>query len=159
MSTSELCPCGNTKAYSDCCAPLHQGETFATTAEQLMRSRYSAFSRGQIDYLVATLHPSVRELSDRTSLVETVKNCEWLKLDVLKTSGGSGDETEGEVEFVAFYREEGIKFLREKSRFIKENGHWYYINGKTIKHSLPGRNSPCWCGSGKKRKKCHADAE
>ncbi len=155
MPTIEHCPCNNAATYADCCEPLHKGVRKAETAEQLMRSRFSAYSKGQVDYLVATLHPSKRGESDRQSLLNTVENCQWLMLDVLDVSEGSATENLGFVEFVAYFKEKVIGAQRERSRFIKEDGLWFYVDGEIKKPNFPGRNEPCWCGSGKKTKKCH----
>ncbi len=155
MTPHERCPCGKPEAYQACCAPLHQGMKKAETAEQLMRSRYTAFSQGQVDYLIATLHPSKRSESTHRSLLDTLENCQWLKLEILDTSDGSAEDESGFVEFVAYFKEREFGALRERSRFIKEDGIWFYVDGDIKKPKLPGRNEPCWCGSGKKVKKCH----
>ncbi len=156
MTTIEQCPCGSLKAYEDCCAPLHQGDKKAKTAEQLMRSRFSAFSKAHVDYLIATLHPSKRSVTDRNSIQSAVTNCQWLKLSIIDISNSSLDNSESFVEFLAYYEEKGYRVLQERSRFIRENGIWFYVDGETKKPTLPGRNELCWCGSGKKVKKCHA---
>jgi SEC-C motif-containing protein len=153
---NDRCPCGRDLPYENCCAPLHQGKAKAETAEQLMRSRYSAFSKGLVDYLIKTLHPAKRTESDRLSLAKTIDNTQWLKLEILETVAGMADDTEGAVEFMAYYESDNKHgAMREKSRFIKEEGDWFYVDGQQKKPVYPGRNDPCWCGSGKKFKKCH----
>ena len=131
-----------------------------------MRSRYSAFHEGKIDYLIATLHPSKRQVTDRETLGRVVATTTWSGLRILAVDGGTeGDET-GQVEFVAYYCESGAskgqdgstKQLHERSRFIKEDGRWFYLSGdQESLRPVPklGRNDLCWCGSGKKSKKCH----
>lgn len=155
MTTNDHCPCGQDVPYADCCEPLHKGAGKATTAERLMRSRYAAFAKGQVDYLLETLHPSKRNETDRNALTRTLQNTSWLKLSILESVGGREADTEGIVEFVAFYESDNIDAMRERSRFLKENGVWYYVDGQFKKPDFPGRNDPCWCGSGKKSKKCH----
>lgn len=124
-----------------------------------MRSRYSAFHLGKIDYLIATLHPSKRQITDRESLAQTLSTTTWIGLRILATDGGTADESDGWVEFVASFREGGVaKQLHERSRFIQEDGRWFYLDGEyenLLPVPKPGRNDPCWCGSEKKYKKCH----
>ncbi len=132
-----------------------------------MRSRYSAFHEGEIDYLIATLHPSKRQATDRESLARTVSTTTWTGLRILAVEGGTEGEDTGQVEFVAYHSEAGgaakhpdrvTKELHERSRFVKEDGRWLYLSGiheNLLPVPKPGRNDPCWCGSGKKYKKCH----
>ena len=145
------------KTYNECCAPLHQGVKKAETAEQLMRSRFSAFSKAKVDYLIATLHPSKRSDNDRGSLQNAVTTCQWLKLKIIDISNDSADNGLSFVEFLVYYKEKGYRAFQERSKFIQEDGSWFYVDGETKKPKLPGRNDPCWCGSGKKVKKCHAE--
>ncbi len=161
------CPCASGQLYDSCCEPFHLDLGSAPTAERLMRSRYSAFHEGKIDYLIATLHASKRQLTDRDDLARVVSTTTWTGLRVLAVDGGTeGDET-GHVEFVAYYCESGAakhqagttKQLHERSRFVKEDGRWFYLSGDHESlRPIPklGRNDPCWCGSGKKYKKCHS---
>lgn len=120
-----------------------------------MRSRYAAFHEGEIDYLIETLHPSKRSASDRQSLANTSQNCDWLKLQIHEVENGTEEDESGFVEFSAYFKEKNFGVFREKSRFVKENGLWFYIEGEIKKPHLPGRNDPCWCGSDRKYKKCH----
>jgi SEC-C motif-containing protein len=118
------CPCLSGLTYDDCCGRLHAGLATAQTAEQLMRSRYSAFAVGDAVYLLQTWHPTTRpsslELDDRR----------WYRLDVLATRAGSPFETEGVVEFEAFYRTSGgAGSQHETSRFAREGGLWFYVDG------------------------------
>jgi len=119
------CPCDSGLAYGDCCARWHAGlaeAMFAPTPEALMRSRYSAYVLGLIDYLLATWHPST---SPGELELAPVK---WLGLQV-RHAQASGDA--GVVEFVARYRDNGRGVrLHEISRFVRENGRWTYIDGQ-----------------------------
>jgi SEC-C motif-containing protein len=100
------------------------GKTTAATAEQLMRSRYSAFAVGDEAYLLRTWHPTTRPAD-----VEFDPNQRWTGLEVLGTTGGGVLHREGTVEFRAHYHESGHAHeLRENSRFVRENGHWVYLN-------------------------------
>lgn len=146
------CPCRSGRPYADCCAPCHRGEIVPASAEQLMRSRYTAFVLGRVDYLVATLHPRQRQPDDGQVLMQTMEQTRWLGLIVLQEQ--QGDE-EAFVEFIAFYDDNGLAQLHERSRFRRENGRWYYVDGEFLPPVRLGRNEPCFCGSGKKFKRCH----
>ena len=91
---SDLCPCGLGDPYDACCGRLHRGEAFAATAEQLMRSRYSAFAVGDLDYLLAPWHPSTRPAE--LALDDELR---WVRLDVQDVRGGGFLDATGEVEF------------------------------------------------------------
>src|SRR4051794_15063507 len=95
---SPRCPCGTGLRLAECCGPLHEGTTTAATAEQLMRSRYSAFAVGDAGYLSATWHPDTRPRS-----VELDPDVRWTGLDVLASTRGSMLDAEGTVEFTAHY--------------------------------------------------------
>lgn len=154
--TDELaCPCGSKKNYSECCEPLICGKSAAQTAQQLMRSRYSAFCKREVDYLIATWHPSRRHEINRESLLKTAESCDWLSLSILNTVEGESSDLQGEVEFLAIFKKDKLGAMQERSLFSKERGQWFYLDGVQKKPTLPGRNDPCWCGSGKKSKKCH----
>ncbi len=126
------CPCGSGQTYVQCCGPWHSGLEqghHAPTAEALMRSRYSAYGLGLIDYLLATWHGSTApgELE-----LEPVK---WLGLEV-RHAQESGDA--GVVEFVARLRDNGRgQRLHEISRFVREARRWYYIDGQIISDDSP----------------------
>ena len=149
MMSLELCPCGSGKNYAACCEPFLKNEAQPATPEQLMRSRYSAFATGNIDYLIATHHPSKHKADDRQTLGDTIAESEWLSLRVLNAGANT-------VEFVAFHRtNKQIGQLHEKSDFVFQNGRWYYLSGVILPAIKVDRNDPCWCGSGRKLKKCH----
>ena len=125
LGARAACPCGSGQTYADCCGLWHaqfdQGE-FAPTPEALMRSRYSAYVLGLIDYLLATWHPSTSPGELELSPVK------WLGLEVrhAQASGAAGV-----VEFVARYRDGGRAVrLHEISRFVREDGRWTYIDGQ-----------------------------
>jgi SEC-C motif-containing protein len=127
-----------------------------------MRSRYSAFVCGEIEYLSESLHPQHRDDHDVAATRRWAGSADWLGLEIRATEAGGVDDTEGTVEFIASYRESGVvRNHHEVSRFSKEDGRWYYVDGdvpkvETYRKEQPkvGRNDPCPCGSGKKYKKC-----
>jgi SEC-C motif domain protein len=122
------CPCGTGLPYDDCCGPLHAGVAPAATAEQLMRSRYSAFALGDPGYLLATWHTTTRPRSLR--LDEGVR---WTGLDVLATTGGRLLDAEGTVEFRAHSRTAGRSGTQhERSRFVREDRLWRYLDGVSM---------------------------
>ncbi|MBE0489990.1 MAG: YchJ family protein [Halomonas sp.] len=146
-SSADGCPCGSGQSLAQCCGRFHAGEP-APTPEALMRSRYSAFALDLTGYLLESWHASTRpaELApDPTT--------RWLRLEVLE-SGEEGDS--GQVHFRATFRE-GRRFavLEEASRFLREAGRWYYLDGSPrVTRLKPGRNEACPCGSGRKFKAC-----
>ncbi len=156
------CPCGSDQSYSECCEPLIKGTRSAGTAEELMRSRYCAYAKTEIAYLLQTTHPELRKDSDEKSMRNWSRNSEWHKLEVIETNDGGPDDSEGQVEFIAHYSEKGVKKIHhERASFIKEDNTWFFKDAETIKpqqyiRPTPkvGRNEPCPCGSGKKHKKC-----
>jgi len=116
------CPCGG-NAYAQCCGRFHQGAP-AATAEQLMRSRYSAYALGLMEYVHRTWHPSTRPPLDELTHDPAAK---WLGLEV-RQQQENGDQAT--VEFVARYKIGGRAHrLHETSRFVRENGRWFYIDG------------------------------
>jgi len=134
------CPCGG-GAYVSCCGPLIAGEQLALTAEQLMRSRYSAFALAAkdpkaIEHLLRT-HPETGQTAAarRKALKETCRNIQWLSLKVLDCQDGSPLDKHGTVTFEARWRDrdrrEGV--LRECSRFCRgESGEWLYLEALSL---------------------------
>jgi len=158
MKANALCPCCSNKPFHACCEPYLKQASKPHSAEQLMRSRFSAFCLQDADYLIATLHPSQRNPNDKQQLVESFKQTRWFKLTIQDTSIDALEEN-ATVNFIARFEENNALFeLHEKSNFIKETQQWYYVNGNTHVKAIsltPKRNEPCWCNSGLKFKKCH----
>lgn len=122
------CPCCSGKTYEHCCKPFHTKEKFATTAEALMRSRFSTFAIPNGVYLMKTTLPSKRKLHNTKDLDDWGKINEWTKLEIVKTSG------KNLVEFKAFYTDENgtPQIHHEISLFEKLNNRWYYVSGKFL---------------------------
>ena len=117
------CPCLSGLPYEECCGPLHRGENVATTAERLMRSRYSAFVVGDIDYLLATWHPSGRPAS-----LELDTDIRWLGLEIVGRTGGGMLEDRGTVDFRARYSVDGVRGEQaENSLFVRADRRWLYV--------------------------------
>ncbi len=122
------CYCGSKKAYIDCCEIAHKNNGTTETAEQLMRSRYSAFVLANGDYLMETHHTSTRPIKEKKAIVKWAKSVQWIKLEVVSTSKGQPNDTEGAVTFNAFFYENGkVDVIHEKSAFVKENNQWKYL--------------------------------
>jgi SEC-C motif-containing protein len=158
----EKCPCGSGLKYSECCEPLIKGVRAATTAEQLMRSRYSAYAKVEIEYLRESLHPDQRGDYDPKGTRRWAESAKWERLEVIGTEAGGPEDEEGIVEFIATFTEDGAKRdHHERAKFKKVEGRWFFESGeavvrKPVVRESPkiGRNEPCTCGSGKKYKKC-----
>ena len=122
------CYCGQNKTYKDCCEVFHLNHGKTETAQQLMRSRYSAFVLANGDYLMQTHRSSTRPISEKKAIVKWAKSVEWIKLEILETTKGLEHDDEGTVTFNAyFYDNKSIDVIHEKSAFIKENNKWYYL--------------------------------
>ncbi len=125
-----------------------------------MRSRYVAFTLGDIDYIEKTTDPSARETFDRNGTADWANHSEWLGLEIIKASEGQKGNSTAIVEFIARYKYDGqLREHHERSDFKKRGGQWYFLDGKIVQEpvrSAPkiGPNEPCSCGSGKKYKKC-----
>ncbi len=169
------CICGNRRTFSNCCEPYLKSSTAegssAPTAEALMRSRYTAFVLGNIDYLIATHHADYRP-NNCTDLQQTLRTTQWVNLIVLNTQKGQRKDKSGTVEFVAAYRpkqlsalsatkasdsesSDALAQLHERSRFVREESRWFYTEGDRLPPYQPKRAQPCWCGSDLKFKQCH----
>ena len=123
------CPCGSGRDYAQCCGPLHEGAP-AADAEALMRSRYSAYALGLGRYLRDSWHASTRPAD--FDLGASDPPATWLGLSV-KCHQQTGVDT-AEVEFIARYRIGGGSAVRlhERSRFQRDHGHWFYLDGQHL---------------------------
>ena len=159
---TDLCPCGSGMAYADCCEGIIRGTAKAATAEQLMRARYTAYVKHEIDFIINTCE-SGEDIAkiDRKATEDWSRNSVWHGLKILRTEkGGEGDD-EGVVEFEAEYTSKRMKDTHhEVATFKRVAGEWLYSQGAVKAQTVVregrkiGRNEPCPCGSGKKYKNC-----
>jgi SEC-C motif domain protein len=125
QDAADACPCGSGGGYEACCGRYLEGDLLPGTAEQLMRSRYTAFTLARADYLRDTWHTSTRPPSIGFDPAQ-----HWLGLKILSTQEGSAVDVQGWVEFVARSKSGGRAHrLHERSRFVREGGRWYYVDG------------------------------
>jgi SEC-C motif-containing protein len=129
MTDNDTCPCGSGNLYAACCGRFISGAQHAATAEQLMRSRYTAYARGDERYLLATWHATTKP--EQLSLAQQPAP-RWLGLKVVRTEAGGANDDSGVVDFIARYKIGGkAERLHEASRFIRQEGRWYYVDGET----------------------------
>jgi SEC-C motif-containing protein len=161
------CPCGSGLEFDRCCGPLIRGAP-ADTPQALMRSRYTAYVVGDMQYLAATQDRACNPDFDPRATARWNKDVVWKEMRVLAVSGGGAEDTAGTVEFQAFFEKAGrAGRIHEISRFEKKRGRWLYFDGQpgasvadapapppAPKRNKTGRNEPCPCGSGKKYKRC-----
>lgn len=118
------CPCGSGDVFGGCCRPLLDGAP-APTAERLMRSRYTAFSLHDAEYLRESWHPTTRPPE-----IEFESDLEWRRLLIVDTVEGGPFDRSGIVEFEAFWRQGDVRgSLRERSRFVRDDRYWAYVDG------------------------------
>lgn len=182
------CPCGSRRNYEECCGRYISGAELPPTAEALMRSRFTAFTRGEFAYIGETFADPKERDAHAKGAEDWAKSGTFKRLQVLGTHQGGPRDTKGIVEFVASYTQDGVGWdHHETSHFEKDaTGRWRYAGGDghrhregethhhhghhghhghgnvghTLRREGPkvGRNDPCPCGSGQKYKKCHGAA-
>lgn len=159
---NNLCPCGSGKSYSECCEPIIKGNAKATTAEALMRARYTSYVKQEIDFIINTCEEGdkIAEI-DRKATEDWSKNSTWHGLKILNTEKGTPSDEEGIVEFEATYTANHLRDVHHETAYFKKiNGDWMYSVGNLKTTTVVregrkiGRNEPCPCGSGKKYKAC-----
>lgn len=127
---SNFCPCGSGQPYANCCEPIISGKKDATTALELMRSRYTAFTLADGDYLLRSHAAKTRPVKDRKNIERWAKSVTWIGLSILSTQAGEPNDETGYVEFKATFVENGQPGqIHEKSLFHRENGKWVYVSG------------------------------
>ena len=127
------CPCQSGKEYEACCGPIINGSQAAPTAEALLRSRYSAFAKCEIDYLKESLHPDHRADFDPAATRDLAENSEWINLQIINSSGGGKDDEEGIVEFIVTFGRHGLNHQHhERGQFNRHDGKWYYTDGEHV---------------------------
>nr|WP_320131217.1 YchJ family metal-binding protein [uncultured Holophaga sp.] len=129
---SRPCPCTSKRLYPQCCEPYLTGKKVPETAEQLMRSRFSAYAMQRPDYLIATTAAKERAELDAEELKAYCKEIKCISLKVISTEGGGKSDREGKVLFHASLQYGGRRVLhRELSTFTREEGRWVYVDGET----------------------------
>lgn len=126
------CYCCSGETFETCCQPLLVRERHAQTALELMRSRYSAYATGTIDYILETTHASTRHQYNPKDLMEWATENQWLQLEIIAKKMGGVNDVKGYVEFKAHFMDPNHKKLihLEDSTFVKENGKWYFVRGE-----------------------------
>jgi len=131
ISPNTQCPCGSSKKYKKCCKPFHEGSN-PKTAEQLMRSRFCAYSLSNVDYIIKTTHQNNQDYNLDTitwekDILNFCKYTDFVRLEIFETIEGLD---ESYVSFKAILKQENIDTsFTEKSRFLKVDGKWLYIDG------------------------------
>lgn len=128
------CYCFSGGNYTDCCQPFIEGKTKPQTAEELMRSRFSAYAVCAVEYLLRSTHPSVRKHHNATEIETWAKSNSWEKLIIISKSDGEAKDKNGTVEFKAYFLDENgqPQIHHELSNFRKELGKWFFVDGKVF---------------------------
>lgn len=131
ISPNTQCPCGSLKKYKKCCKPFHDGSN-AKTAEQLMRSRFTAYSINNAEYIINTTHSDNQDYTLNTqSWKKDIMNfsdyTDFIKLDIFECIEG---EEESFVNFRATLKQDNLDAsFNENSRFLKVGKKWLYVDG------------------------------
>ncbi|MHA7840479.1 MAG: YchJ family protein [Gammaproteobacteria bacterium] len=153
------CPCGSQQPYAACCEAYLLGKEKVPRAEALLRARYTAYTKKNIDYIAKTTGGEAATEFNRDEAERWAKQATWKGLHIIKQN--ASDEYHATIEFVVHYSIDNAEYdLHERSYFSAESGEWLYIAGEypqvtteRVENKI-GRNEPCSCGSGKKYKKC-----
>lgn len=123
------CFCGKSKAFFECCQPYILGVSLPSTAEELMRSRYSAFSTGSLAYLIQTTHPECRDAGLANSIMGWISQVSsWDRLEILSARKGGPKDDRGWVEFRVYFHQNGVpQIMKENSEFSRVEGRWVYL--------------------------------
>jgi len=125
------CPCGSYTKYHRCCGPYLEGSSIPTTPEELMRSRYTAFTKADTEYLVKTMRGMPLEDFDSQATKAWAEAVTWVGLTVINAPHPEKDIAS--VEFIARYKENGNEHrIHEVSTFQKVTGKWFYVKGMHI---------------------------
>ncbi|MBL9199957.1 MAG: SEC-C domain-containing protein [Opitutaceae bacterium] len=157
LASSAACPCGSGRPFGDCCEPLLAQRSKAATAEELMRSRFTAHVVGHHLHLHRTYLETARQPFVEEPEGEAVK---WTRL-VIRSHEANVRPDVSYVDFTAYFEAKGAEHpMHEKSEFHRIGGEWFFVRpireGPAPVRAAPkaGRNDPCTCGSGKKFKHC-----
>ena len=125
------CHCCSGINFEDCCHPFLAGIKLASTAEALMRSRYTAYVVVDVNYIIATTHRSTRNLYNTNSIKQWAESSTWQKLEIVSIRAGTANDSNGKVEFKAYYLDSIMKgnVHHEYSDFVKENDTWFFVGG------------------------------
>jgi SEC-C motif-containing protein len=125
------CYCCSERKFEDCCEPFLSGNRKPATAEELMRSRYTAYAIAAIEYILRSTHPSTRKFHDAQAIENWARSSRWQKLEIVATEQGTATDKTGTVEFKAFYTDaaDEPQIHHEKSSFRKELGKWFFVDG------------------------------
>ena len=130
LAMNKFCPCGSTRPFHECCELIINGKKEAATCEELMRSRYVAFTMANVDYLMRSHHSETRQIKEIRSIKKWAESVQWMGLVILNTQAGEVNDEIGYVEFRALYLEAGqLQQIHEKSLFKRENHKWVYGSG------------------------------
>ncbi len=128
FNSNDNCPCGSLKSFAFCCSVAHSNPVFIKTAEDLMRSRYTAFTLAKGEYLIETHHSETRKNVNEKEIVDWAKSVKWERLEILAKTKGTENDYQGTVEFKAYFKEKGkLRYIHENSIFKKEFGVWKYF--------------------------------
>ncbi len=158
QNNNKQCPCGSQLSYIECCEPLISAKKIAQSPEALMRSRYVAYTFGNIDYIERTMCGEASRHFQHDLAVRWARRVKWIKLEVFGSI--TRHDNCGFVEFKATFIEGcQLKNIHEKSEFLRVEGRWYYVQGihlaENQKEVIMTRNMLCPCGSLSKFKNCH----
>jgi SEC-C motif domain protein len=129
-----ICPCCSGKEFRVCCEPFITKVAFPLTAEQLMRSRYTAYATHAIVYILETTHTSTRKYDNALSIKEWAESSIWQRLEIISIEKGSVTDIIGYVEFKAYFLDSKKKAVvhNEYSTFKKEQNVWYFVEGEIV---------------------------
>lgn len=128
------CHCGENKKYESCCGRYIDKADLPSTAEKLMRSRFTSYVLENVKYIEETTYPEYRNRYDFKDLEEWAKNNNWHKLEIINCKKGKIKDSEGWVEFKAYYSDEkaDIHVHHEFSYFKKEGDRWFFCEGENL---------------------------
>lgn len=131
----KLCPCQSNKRYLDCCGLYIEKKFRPPSPEALMRSRYTAFVEGKLNYIQKTMKPPA-SLNFNKKQAKKDKTTIWLGLNIIEASFDPNNSSIGFVEFKAKFRfNQTLSYLHERSEFHLIDNHWYYVDGQHFQDS------------------------
>lgn len=128
------CYCSSGKEFAKCCQPFLEEKAKPQTAEELMRSRFSAYAASQVEYLLRSTHPSTRKSHNAEDIENWAQTNAWEKLEIIAKSAGEAKDKGGTVEFKAYFTDANgnPQIHHENSNFRKELGKWFFVDGKVL---------------------------